>query len=82
MPQNPYLGSTLPAQDAFAVTPADTDLAQPVRGIYVGGAGNVVVRTLQGNDVTFTAVPVGSILQVAARQIRAASTATLMVGLL
>lgn len=49
---------------AQAVTPGDTT---PVscRAIYVGGAGNVAVKTTPGaTAVTFTAPPVGSIIPV------------------
>ena len=49
---------------ASAVTTSDTT---PVncRAIYVGGAGNVAVKTATGaTAVTFTAPPVGSIIPV------------------
>ncbi|MCO8579933.1 hypothetical protein KGP87_26830 [Burkholderia multivorans] len=47
---------------AAAITPSDT-AAQTYRAIYVGGAGNVAVKTTGGNTVTFTAPPVGSIIR-------------------
>ncbi len=49
--------------------------------VYVGGAGNVVVETSGGDIVTFTAVPVGSILPVSVKKVTTASTATLMIAL-
>jgi hypothetical protein len=49
-------------------------------GIYVGGAGTVVVGGQNGVDVTFT-VPAGAVLPVEALYIRATSTATGMVAL-
>ncbi|SAJ89285.1 spike base protein, RCAP_Rcc01079 family [Burkholderia multivorans] len=66
---------------AVAITPSDT-LAQTYRAIYVGGAGNVAVKTTGGNTVTFTAPPVGSILPVEVQQVLATgTTATLLIGL-
>jgi hypothetical protein len=67
---------------AAAVTPNDSTVVN-CNAIYVGGAGNIsVVLQSDNTPVTFTAVPVGSILPVAARIIRATgTTATLMVAL-
>lgn len=69
---------------AIAVTPADSNVG-PYRGIYVGGTGNLVVIMADddtGTPVTFTSVPTGSLLPIAVRQIRAATTATNIVGLI
>jgi hypothetical protein len=69
---------------AQAVTTSDTT---PVtcRAIYVGGAGNVAVKTsASATAVTFTAPPVGSILPILidGGQIMATNTtATLLVAL-
>lgn len=71
-----------PAVSVVSITPADADLADDLRGFYVGGAGNVVVRCPDGSTATFTAVPVGQFIPVLCRQIRAATTATNIVGLL
>lgn len=60
--------------DAAAVTPNDsTNLSQP-SVIYVGGPGNVKVRTAQGTDVTFTGVLGGTVIPV--QVIRVWSTGT------
>ena len=60
--------------DAAAVTPNDsTNLSQP-SVIYVGGSGNVKVRTAQGTDVTFTGVLGGTVIPV--QVIRVWSTGT------
>ena len=76
-------GLTSPADNATAVTPSDsTDLAYTSRALYVGGAGNLVVTMAGGGDVTFTGVPVGSILPVRVTRVKATSTtATSIVNL-
>ena len=72
-----------PSASAAAITPSDT-IALPggtTRGVYVGGAGNVVAL-IGGAAVTFTAVPAGSILPVAATRVNATgTTATALVAL-
>lgn len=68
---------------AFAITPSATTLVN-CRAIYVGGAGNIDIKTSAGaSTVTFTAPPVGSIIPLGLDQglILATSTATLLVGL-
>jgi hypothetical protein len=51
--------------------------------LYIGGAGNVAVVTEAGNTVTFTAVPVGTQLDIRVKQILATgTTATNIVGML
>lgn len=65
-----------PAQNAFEVTPADSDFAAglQVRGFYVGVTGNVSVVTVRGNTVTFMGVPAGQVMPVSVKQIRATGT--------
>jgi hypothetical protein len=63
-----------------AVTPADTDLAGGVcRGIYVGGTGNLTILDTDGNTVLLTSPALGVFHRIQARQIKAATTATLIV---
>jgi hypothetical protein len=72
-----------PFNNAVAITTSDaTTYDPPLKAIYIGGAGNVTVKTLGGHTVLFTAPPVGTILRVVCRQVRATGTsATVMVGL-
>lgn len=75
-------GLEAPADKAEAITPNDgADLAYTTRGIYVGGAGNIVA-TVGGTDVTFTAAQAGTVLPIRATRIKATgTTATALVGL-
>lgn len=72
------------ATDALAVTPNDsTDLSQAARALYIGGAGNVVVDTLDGTTITFSGATAGSVIPCAVKRVRSTSTtATNIVALL
>lgn len=77
-------GSVPPATRCIAITPSDTvALTIPIKGIYVGGAGDLTVTAQSdGSPVTFKAVPVGTIIPVRAKLVMAtATTATLLVGM-
>lgn len=76
-----YLPETF--KGAVAITPSDSvDLADPVSGIYCGGTGNITVDMVDGTNVTFTAVQVGSVLKIAATRVYSTGTsATGLVGL-
>jgi hypothetical protein len=65
--------------NAVAITKSDTE-SNAFGSIYVGGAGNVTVVTEEGNTVTFTAPPVGTILPIRTQKVMAATTATLLIG--
>lgn len=68
-----------------AVTPSDTvPFGVPARGIYVGGGapGDVVAVMLDGQVLTFKAVPVGNVLPITCTRINATNTtATNLVAL-
>jgi hypothetical protein len=69
---------------SFAAIAPSSATSVTCRAIYVGGAGNVVVSNKVGGTlVTFTAVPVGTVLHVELNQgiVDASTTATLLVGL-
>lgn len=69
----------------LAVTKHDTNQlngSTPTRGLYVGGAGDVVVTPAGGGaDVTFAAVPAGTILPIQVLLVKTASTASNIVAL-
>jgi hypothetical protein len=88
MPTNNYAqndnATQAPATNAFAITPHDsTELTFTTRALYVGGAGNVVVR-LSGDaaNVTLVGVVAGTILPIRVILVPATgTTATNIIGL-
>lgn len=74
--------ATNSADTASAITKSDTAPNVFAR-IYVGGTGDVKVVTENGDTVTFSAVPVGTVLPVRVKQVLSTgTTATNLVGLL
>jgi hypothetical protein len=68
------------ASDAFAITPSDAT-TQRAAAVYVGGTGNVALKTEDGTSVTFVGAQAGTILPVKTLQILATNTtATSLVG--
>ena len=76
-------GLTSPGDDAFAITPHNTnELAQVTRGIYVGGSGDVAVVTKKGTTVTFSGVVAPFIIPIRASKVLVTgTTATGLVGI-
>lgn len=72
---------SLVADHAAPVVPSDGTVISPTLGLYVGGAGNVTVTTLDGAVVTFTAPAVGSIIPIRCNKVMAATTASLLIAL-
>jgi hypothetical protein len=79
----------LQAGRAAAVTPSNTVNIPAITGgsnngcvLYVGGPGNLKVLTVGGDEVTFTAVPVGTFVPVQVLRVFATgTTATNIVAL-
>jgi hypothetical protein len=71
-----------PASEGFAIV-NDADFPFVSRKIYVGGAGDIVVRMAKSQtNLTFKGVPVGTVLELRADKVVAAgTTATFLVGL-
>lgn len=64
-----------PVASAAAVTPSDTEVLTGVRGLWVGGVGNVAVLFPGASEaVTFTGVPAGSFLPIQAVKVMATNT--------
>lgn len=66
--------STSSAKSAAAVTPHDTTLIGVTRGLYIGGAGTLVVRMANGSNVTFSAVTAGSIIPICVDRVLSTGT--------
>jgi hypothetical protein len=59
-----------------------TGLGNPGCYLYVGGAGNVAVTTLGGDEVTFNAVPIGTVLPVQVSKLKSTGTTATLVNAL
>lgn len=83
----PALVKTHNYADARQVTKSDAFTFTPAEGgkfdaLYIGGAGDVAIRTLTGKVVTFKAVPVGAILPIQGDRVMSTNTtATLILAL-
>jgi hypothetical protein len=69
------------AYNAVAVTPNNDTVIPTTRALYVGVAGNIVVRMADGAQVTFANVPVGIIPIQVDRVLATSTTATNIVAL-
>ena len=67
----------------FAITPHDsTELALTPKAVWVGGAGNLVVRLVDDSaDITISGVAAGTLLPIRPKLVKTTSTATLILGL-
>ena len=72
-----HQGATL-AGDWQAVTPSDSASNNlnpgPCSGLYIGGAGNIALVSVNGNVVTFIGVTAGSFLPLRAVRVNATNT--------
>jgi len=71
-----YLSSS-PATRQYVITPADADLDNPVRALYIADDGDLVIEDHGGNVVTYPVVA-GQIIPFSPKQIRAATTASVI----
>lgn len=75
------------ATHATAVTPSDSTTFGAVGGalntigLFVGGAGNLVLTLPSGSDVTIQDVVAGTIIPICFTKVKAATTATKIVAL-
>lgn len=71
------------ASQVVAIVPNDgADIpGGPVKGLYIGGAGNLVVTDIEGNTNTFIGLPVGRDLDVVVKRVLSTgTTATNILG--
>jgi len=83
MPHYHTASASAPAHGAVAVTPGNSTDIRPTRSLFVGGTGDVTVdMATEGTNVTFTAVPAGSILPIQVTRVYSTgTTATFIVAL-
>jgi hypothetical protein len=83
MADSQILQLMLPFKGAVAVTTSDTvNLANPSRGLYVGGAGNISALMLDGTTGVFSGATAGTVYALRVKRINATgTTATNMVAL-
>jgi len=62
------------AGHAAAVTPSDTANLKAESIIYVGGAGNLAIITIEGETVTFLGMTAGTVLPVWTYRVMATNT--------
>lgn len=69
-----------PSYKFVAVTPSDTALLtyggdpSTTKGIYIGGAGNLVCKNDLGDSVTFTGLVAGALYPISTSQIMSTNT--------
>jgi hypothetical protein len=61
---------------------SQTSMGNPGCMLYVGGAGNVAITTIGGDQITFNAVPTGTMLPIQVRRLRATGTTATLVNAL
>jgi hypothetical protein len=85
-----WSSGTLPVSDTgygfpgnpAAVIPSDETVVSSPKGLWVGGAGDVIVLGAEGDTpVTFTVTVPGTVVPVNAKRVMAATTATNIVAL-
>lgn len=71
-----------PADRVVAITPSDATDLTGVRGLYVGGEGDVSVRMVNAptTTVVIAGVAAGTILPIRVTRVMAATTATNITG--
>lgn len=68
-----------PAESIADITPSDdTEFDPPSRALWVGGAGNVSVTTVNGHEAVIQGVQAGTLLPIRVTKVKAATTATLI----
>lgn len=76
------MSQAMQAPDGAAITTSDT-VANEFRTVYVGVSGDVAVVTQLGTTLVFKAVPVGFLIPVATKRVKATgTTATNLIGIL
>jgi len=78
-PSNP--GALFSARRLAAVTPSDSTDLTGARAIWVGAAGNLVLKGVDDSSAVTLVVPAGVLIPVFVARVMAATTATSLVAL-
>lgn len=78
-PSNPT--ALFSARRLAAVTPSDSTDLTGVRAVWVGGAGNLVLKGVDDSAAVTLVVPAGVLIPVFVARVMAATTATSLVAL-
>lgn len=73
-------GLDSPGLDAVAITPADTDLGRPVRGLRIGVAGDLKVTTLRGTVLELRNLASGETVPLAIKRVWATGQTGALAG--
>lgn len=66
---------------AETITKSDATVLTGIRGLWVGGAGNLTLRTIEGDTVQLVGVQAGTLVPMRVDMVLDATTATSIVGL-
>jgi hypothetical protein len=68
-----------PYRDAVAVTPSDATIIPVTRGLFIGGAGNINVRTVKGTTILLSGITANTVLPLAVDMVLAATTTATLI---
>jgi hypothetical protein len=68
-----------PYRDAIAVTPSDATIIPVTRGLFIGGAGNINVRTVKGTTILLSGITANTVLPLAVDQVLATTTTATLI---
>ena len=68
-----------PYRDAVAVTPSDATVIPVTRGLFIGGAGNINVRTVNGTTILLSGITANTILPLAVDQVLSTTTTATLI---
>lgn len=68
-----------PYRDAVAVTPNDSTVIPVTRALFIGGAGNINVRTVNGTTILLSGITANTILPLAVDKVLSTTTTATLI---